>query len=389
MSSKQPYNLEINLTKSKWEPKTIADIPLVISRAFETHVTLKEIQPIIGTDHIVKFPLKEDKDIPVFMEAKSQMNEAFAEKVIKFTVPRGLMPSRWQPKKVKILARGKRLSKYFGEDHVSSRQVEVSVKFFDCGHFYMKQSLPGSGAAPYQIVFEGKYKQSDKGFHLDYYIRYTGQTSKKSEFDNAVSILPPNLDTFLAYCDESDKQLNGLAPAIVGGEQTCRIEIYREPDVVDDSKARFNEDAADPPSWEWKEPTQEEREAHRKKQREKEREKERAASPPAEEEEDIPLLTKDKTKDEMPVPRSRPSTNQPRPAAAATPAAPAPAAPTRPPLPTRQDDDGKGEEVEPLGAPMICGLLFFGSVLALFGWLNWQDWTAGFPVEEDPNDWFR
>jgi len=242
-----PYTLEINLTKSKWIPKHLEEIPQVLSRAFETHVTLKEIKPLYGTDHVMTWPLKEDGDIKVFVDAKSKMREAFVEKVIRFTHPRGLMPRNWQPKKVKILATGARIAKYFGEDQVGSRQVEVSLKLFECGHFYMKQTLPGSGATPYQIIMEGRWTQTERGFQLEYMIRYTGQTTKKSMPDLAIQALPPNEESFLARCGESENynQLNGLIPAIVGEDPMCRVEIYREPDVVEKGKARFNEEDDD------------------------------------------------------------------------------------------------------------------------------------------------
>lgn len=249
------YCLEINLTKAKWAPSKISDIPELISRAFETQVTLQDIRPLIGTDHVVKWPLNQDSDIPVFLTAKSQMREAFAEKVIKFTNPRGLMPPKWQPKKVKILATGRRLMKYFGEDAMGTREVQVSVKFFDCGHFYMKQSLPGSGACPYQIVFEGRWEETEKGFRFTYLLRYTGQTSKKSDMDLSISALPPGQESFMAAAGEFDNknQINGLVPATVGEDQFSRVELFREPDVVEKAPARFNEDCPDPPSW--KDPT--------------------------------------------------------------------------------------------------------------------------------------
>jgi len=249
------YSVEINLTKSKWVPKTIEEIPDLISRAFETHVSLKELQPLFGTDHVEKWRIKEDSDIGVFMAAKSKMNEAFAEKVIKINVPRGMVPTMWVPKKVKILAKGNKTAKYFGEDEVGTRQVEVSLKFFDCGHFYLKQTLPGSGPSPYQIIHEGTWQETNRGFKLKFLLRYTGQTSKKSDLDLAIQALPPNLDTSLSQSDESElkNQLCGLVPAIVGEDPLCRVEIYREPDVVEKAPLRFNEDCPDPPSW--KDPT--------------------------------------------------------------------------------------------------------------------------------------
>jgi len=239
------YTFEINLTKSKYALKHVTEIPEIVSHAFERKIKIRDIGPLVGTDHVQKWPIREDKDIKEFMDAKSMMREAFVEKVIKFYLPHGIMPRKWKPKHVKILARGPLQSKYFGEDEVSTRQVEVSLKLFECGHFYMKQTLPGAGAMPYQIIFEGSWERNERGVHLVYRIRYTGQTSKKSELELRIEALPPNNESFLAIVDENENHLNGLVPAIVGEDDLCRIEIYREPDVVEKGKARFNEDDDD------------------------------------------------------------------------------------------------------------------------------------------------
>eukprot|EP00927_Polykrikos_kofoidii_P070670 TRINITY_DN67082_c0_g1_i1.p1 TRINITY_DN67082_c0_g1~~TRINITY_DN67082_c0_g1_i1.p1 ORF type:complete len:393 (+),score=67.28 TRINITY_DN67082_c0_g1_i1:72-1181(+) len=368
--SKSPYTLEINLTKTEWAPKHVEEIPQLIGRAFETSVTMKEVEPLIGTDHIQKWPIKEDKDIPVFVAAKSQINEAFAEKVIKFTVPRGLMPKNWKPKQVKILARGNRISKYFGEDTVGSRQVEVSIKLFDCGHFYVKQSLPGSGAAPYQVIFEGRWQHTAKGFDMDYHLRYTGQASKKTDMDGTVSILPPNVQHLLAFCNESDNQLNGLLPAIVGGEQACRVEVYREPDVVEKVAARFNEEDTCSPSTKDTPP---------------------AATPKIERaqmsESAIPeTRTTSTTASERPradaslQARCRPVETAIPPRSAGRPAnlVDTPAA--------RDDDNGKDDEST---WPMAIGIIFFSLIMLLFAWLNWQDGKLDASSEDANEEWFR
>lgn len=247
---KAPYHFEINLTKLKWTPQHVEEIARVVSRSFETNLTLKDIQPIIGTDHVKKWPIREDRDIGEFMKAPSMMNEHFAEKVIKFAIPNGLMPKKWEPKKVKILAKGQRASKFFGEDQVSTRQVELTLKLFDCGHFYMKQTLPGSGASPYWVIFEGRWSHSEKGLKLEYLLRYSWQASRKPDLDFAIEAATEKQDGALAWCGEtSETQLNGNVPAIVGEDAFCWIEIYREPDVIDQSKMRLNDECPDPPSW--------------------------------------------------------------------------------------------------------------------------------------------
>jgi hypothetical protein len=247
---------EVNCTKAKWEPKAISDIPKVVSRAFQKELTLKDIGPLIGTDHVKTWPMDKDSDIPVFLKEKSMLNEAFAEKVVRFTLPRGVMPAKWKPKKVKILAKGDKLAKYFGEDKCGERNVEISLKLFDCQHFYMKQTLPGSGISPHWTIFEGAWEQTERGLKLDYLIRYSWQESRRPEFDLTVEAVPEGWTSTLAWAGDSETQLNGNIPAVVGTEKFCWVEIYRDADSIDKTQARFNEEMDDAPSLKdgtWKE----------------------------------------------------------------------------------------------------------------------------------------
>lgn len=244
------YVLEVNLTKTKWTPKHVDEIPKVISYAFGRPLTLKDISPLRGSDHIKEWPIKEDKDIQDFLNAPTMLQEAFAEKLFRFREPRcGLMPKGWQPKKVKILATGTLLSKFFGEDEVSTRQVETSLKIYDCGHFYMKQTLPGSGPTPFWTIFEGAWEQKENGLRLEYRIRYSWQSSLRQERDVSIECQPqgPNAESSLAWVGDSESVLKGLVPAMVGEEKFCRVEIVREPDKVGTSPVRFNEDVVEKP----------------------------------------------------------------------------------------------------------------------------------------------
>merc|ERR1719229_1689836 len=137
------------------------------------------IQPLIGTDHIKEWVLKEDSDIPEFYNAPTMMQEWIAEKLIRVKIPDGCMPKDFVPKKVKILAKGAKIAKFFGEDSCSTRTVECSLKLFDCNHFYMKQTLPGSGASPHWTIFEGRWHATERGLKLEYLLRYNWQLSRK------------------------------------------------------------------------------------------------------------------------------------------------------------------------------------------------------------------
>lgn len=247
-AGKDEVNFEINCTKAKWEPKTIADIPRVVSRSFERELSLKDISPLVGTDHVKSWAMDEDSDIPIFLKEKSMLNEAFAEKVIRFKLPKGVFPKNWQPKKVKILAKGPRIAKYFGEDQCGERQVQVSLKLFECGHFYLKQTLPGSGISPHWTIFEGTWEHTDRGLKIEYLIRYSWQVSRKPEFDLNIEAVPEGWSSSLAWSGDSETQLNGNIPAVVGSEKWCWVEVYRDADNMPKTAARFN-DECDDVSW--------------------------------------------------------------------------------------------------------------------------------------------
>lgn len=246
-------NFEVNLTKGKWEPKVIEDIPKVVSRAFETDLSLRDIRPLIATDHVKTWPFNEDSDIPTFIKEKSMLNEAFAEKVVRFRLPNNVFPDPWQPKKVKILARGERVAKYFGEQETSERNVQVSLKLFDCGHFYLKQTLPGSGISPHWTIAEGTWENTEKGLKLTYLIRYTWQdTARQPKLDLNIEAVPDaGWTSTLAWSGEAvEQQLNGNIPAVCGTERWSWVEIYRDADKAQTKmETRFNDQMADDQSW--------------------------------------------------------------------------------------------------------------------------------------------
>ena len=242
-------DFEIDIKKVSWVPTHVEEIAEVASKAFEISVTFEELQGIaygvIGTDHIEKVQINEDSDIPKFVAIKTKTR--FEEKVIKFRLPERAVPPTFQPKKTKVLVKGKLCGKFFGECEVSTRSVEFSIKLYDCGHFYMKQTLPGSGASPYWVIFEGRWEATEKGLAFEYLFRYAWQVAKTRlmpEF--ALEAVPKNHRSRLAWCGEvPEQQLNGNVPAIVGEDAFCWIEVCREPDVVEKGKARFNDEDDD------------------------------------------------------------------------------------------------------------------------------------------------
>merc|ERR1712032_1814607 len=73
------------------------------------------------------------------------------------------------------------LARYFGDEEVSTRQVQLTLKILDCGHFRLKQTLQGSGPSPYWVIFEGRWKRTPRRFRLEFCIRYPFQKSRKHQ----------------------------------------------------------------------------------------------------------------------------------------------------------------------------------------------------------------
>lgn len=246
LSSKRGVDFEVNLTKMKWCPKTLAEIPKTISRSLERDITWDMIVPVIGTDHVKEWILREDKDIREFFDAPNMMQEWIAEKLIKIKIPAGILPKGYQPKKVKALARGNKIAKFFGEDAVSTRNVECTLKLFDCKHCCLKQTLPGSGASPHYTIFEGTWESTEKGLKLDLLLRYSFQENRKpqaSEF--AIESTRSDMQCTLAWDGETERQLNGNLPAIVGTDPLYWANLVREGAWTGSDALRWNEEVCE------------------------------------------------------------------------------------------------------------------------------------------------
>lgn len=239
-----PIHFEIDVKKlgGVFSPTRLDEVVEAAGRALGTQFAPDELK-LIGTDHVTKKRLESDKDLAEFLKAKG----VTGEKVLKFAIPDRVIGTEFRPKKTKILCTGSRVSKFFGEEQVSTRDVEFSLKLFDCGHFYLKQALPGSGASPYWVIFEGKWVRHEKSLRLLCCLRYAWQIKACKDMDEdafAIEATPPGLEGRLAYVGDSEAQLNGQFPAIVGKEPYCWAELCREPDKAMVSKTRFNEEEA-------------------------------------------------------------------------------------------------------------------------------------------------
>lgn len=233
-----PCDFDFDIKKKDWKPKEVKDLVNEVSRAFCTKVTLDDLY-IQGTDYMQKQRIKTDAELKTWLKTESKTYEKLI-KVVK--IPRRLVTDTWKPKKDRILVKGSMLAKYYGDEEVSTRNVQFSLKIHDCGHFRLKQTLPGSGASPYWVIFEGKWEKKDRGFGLEFCIRYPYQKSKKHEFDLSFEAMPEDNTTNLAFTDERESQLNGMLPTIVGTEPLSWVELCQEHDAEHAPATRFYED---------------------------------------------------------------------------------------------------------------------------------------------------
>jgi len=235
---------DFDIKKKEWRPSCVNDLVQELGRSFGATVTLNDLH-IEGTDYMQKQRIKTEDDLKKWLKTESKTYEKF----IKIKVPDRLLPKDWEPKKMMVLAPSKKnvLAQYFGDEEVSTRQVQLTLKILDCGHFRLKQTLQGSGPSPYWVIFEGRWKRTPRGFRLEFCIRYPFQKSKKrDEFDLCFEAMPDIKETTLSFSDEAERQLAGQLPAIVGSELTAWIELVQEHDKESVPKARFNvEDAED------------------------------------------------------------------------------------------------------------------------------------------------
>lgn len=229
--------LDFDIKKKDWRPKCVDEIVREVSRAFEKEVTLEDIF-IMGTDYVQKKRIQTESELQAWLKADSKTYE----KLIKVKLPDLLFPKNWQPKKMMVLTKTKDnvLARFYGDEEVSTRQVQFTLKILDCGHFRLKQTLGGSGPSPYWVIFEGKWAQTARGFKLEFCLRYPFQKNKKDEFDLAFEAMPDTHNTSLAFTDETEKQVAGNLPAIVGSEAFSWVELVQEHETESNPKARFN-----------------------------------------------------------------------------------------------------------------------------------------------------
>eukprot|EP00413_Alexandrium_margalefii_P030321 CAMPEP_0204562936 /NCGR_PEP_ID=MMETSP0661-20131031/34024_1 /ASSEMBLY_ACC=CAM_ASM_000606 /TAXON_ID=109239 /ORGANISM="Alexandrium margalefi, Strain AMGDE01CS-322" /LENGTH=250 /DNA_ID=CAMNT_0051570449 /DNA_START=101 /DNA_END=849 /DNA_ORIENTATION=+ len=234
---------DFDIKKKDWRPKNVEEIVKEVARSFEADVSLDELF-ITGTDYIQNKRIQTDADLQSWLKTEPKTYE----KLIKVKVPNRLLPKSWLPKKMMVLTKSKDniIAQYYGDEEVSTRQVQFTLKILDCGHFRLKQTLGGSGPSPFWMIFEGKWAKTVRGFRLEFCIRYPFQKNKKDEFDLCFQAMPDVHETSLAFTDETERQLAGNLPAIVGTEALSWVELVQEHEAESCPRARLNPEGTQP-----------------------------------------------------------------------------------------------------------------------------------------------
>lgn len=136
----------------------------------------------------------------------------------------------FNPGEAPILARGKRLHAFDGEGRSDAKAVDFALRFYDCGHFYMKQSYSSSHASdtPNWFVFEGRWSRTARGFRLQFLFRYPKPTHRS--FDFTVHGLPGQSTSSLNFSGDEEETLKGFLPTVTGSESSCWASLQKRPD---------------------------------------------------------------------------------------------------------------------------------------------------------------
>lgn len=224
--------LEFDLRKTDWHPASLQDVADQVSHAFESPVTLGEL-PIIGTNHIERTRIWSDDALVNWMRRGSSSQssrESEEERVISVTAPSRVLPVGFRPGEAPILAKGRRTDAFDGDGRADARLVDFQLRIFDCGHFYMKQSLSNSSSSlpPYWVIFEGRWRRSGRGYRLIFHFKYPRTAARCLDF--TIHGLPGRNEASLNYSGDDEVNLKGFLPTIVGNDATCWAALKRRED---------------------------------------------------------------------------------------------------------------------------------------------------------------
>lgn len=224
---------ELDCVKTSFNPRSLGEVKAVVKKIAGEEPPADV--PIFATDYADRLELKSDEDVAAYFSAPLKKDQS---RLIKFS-SQWLVGDNWTPK-TKVTCKGDWAKKFFCQEEVSTREVEISLKFFEENNrFRLKQRLRESGR-PYVAYFEGGYVWHREKVELYVGFKYIGdQTLRPGQPLEAV-----HMTCTVHFADSAGMQLNGYIPSIVGKEPTCWVELCREPDKVR-SKTNFNFESAE------------------------------------------------------------------------------------------------------------------------------------------------
>lgn len=235
--------LEFDLKKYDWSPGSLQDCADQASLAFQSQVSSEELE-IIGSCQFQRTKIRSDEDLAGWLEAPAQDANPDTEvaKILRVTLPKRVLPMAFNPGEAPILARGKKLHAFDGEGQSDAKAVDFALRFYECGHFYMKQSYSSSHAAdtPNWFVFEGRWNRTARGFRLQFLFRYPRPSHRS--FDFTVHGLPGQSTSSLNFSGDEEETLKGFLPTMTGSESSCWSSLQRRADKSEALSKKAGED---------------------------------------------------------------------------------------------------------------------------------------------------
>lgn len=223
--------LQFDLRKLEWCPKCLQDVVDQVGYAFESPVPLSDLE-IIGTNHLERIRIWTDEGLESWLQSEkpAQLRGREEDKVLQVTVPQRVLPTSFKPGEAPILAVGTLTGSFDGDGRADARVVDFQLRIFDCGHFYMKQSLSSSQSqsTPYWMIFEGRWRRSVRGYRLEFFFRYPRTTSRNFEF--VIQDLFGSNASSLNFSGDQEIHLKGFLPTIIGNEPSCWAALKRRPE---------------------------------------------------------------------------------------------------------------------------------------------------------------
>jgi len=222
--------LQFEVRKYEWNLNNLEDIVKQVGFTFETVLSLTECE-LTGTNHLEKTGIWTDGDLTAWLESQQE------NKLLKVRVPRKVLPETFRPGEAPILSHGKVTAAFDGDGRADQRTIDFQLRIFDCGHFYMKQSLrsTNSGMPPNWVIFEGRWRRSERGYRLEIFLRYPRSSVNCAEF--VIHGLPGRNMTSLNFSGDEELVLKGFLPTVVvtgtAVESTCWAALTRNHDNPD------------------------------------------------------------------------------------------------------------------------------------------------------------